>query len=242
MLISTNERTRNKEKINFISYADDFVITAASEEVLNKKVMPIVKVFLVERGLTLSEEKTRITHITQGFDFLGFNIRKYNNGRVFTKPSKENIRNFLYEIKQVVKANIPLVTDKLIHLLNPKITGWCNYYRNVVSSKIFSYIDSRIYKLLDSWAHHRHSNKGKRWRVKKYFTRCRLSNWRFYAEVKDKSGDKTLLYLKRASDTKIRRHIKIHGCATPFNPEFEEYFNLRESRGKPYKARSLSGG
>jgi hypothetical protein len=83
---------------------------------------------------------------------------------------------------------------------------------------------------------------GKIWRTKKYFTRHRLSNWRFYAEAKNGSGDKTLIYLKHASDTKIIRHVKIRGCANPYNPEFKEYFRLRKSRGKSYKLESLLGG
>ena len=94
-LKSQDERTRKKEKINFIAYADDFVITAASEELLNKKIIPIIDEFLAEMGLELSKEKTRITHVEKGFDFLGFNLRKYNNGKMMIKPFKGNIKSFL---------------------------------------------------------------------------------------------------------------------------------------------------
>ncbi len=229
-LKSQNERIRNKEKINFIVYADDFVITAASEELLNKKIIPIVGEFLAERGLELSKEKTRITHVEKGFDFLGFNLRKYHNGKMMIKPSKGNIRSFLREIKETTKSNIPLQTDKLIYLLNPKITGWSNYYKSVVSSKIFSTVDSSIYKALNSWAKHRHPNKGGPWITKKYFTRYGLSNWRFYSNTKGKDGKIKPIYLRRAIDTKIKRHVKIRGAATPFNPEFKEYFEARDRK------------
>ena len=223
-LKSRNDRIRNKEKINLVAYADHCIITGASEEVLNKKVIPIVEEFLRERGLELSKEKTKIRHIEEGFDFLGFNIRKYGNGKFLTKPSKGSIKNFLQEIKEVIKSNIPLPTNKLILLLNPKIMGWCNYYSSVVSSKIFSYVDYRTYKYLDYWINRRHSNKGKRWMTKKYFTKYRLSNWRFFATIKDKEGNNKPIYLRKASDTKIKRHIKIRGEANPFDLKFKEYF------------------
>ena len=229
-LKSQDERTRKKEKINFIAYADDFVITAASEELLNRKVIPIVDEFLAERGLELSKEKTSITHVEKGFDFLGFNLRKYCNGKMMIKPSKGNIKSFLCEIRKTIKSNIPLQTDKLIHLLNPKITGWSNYYKSVVSSEVFSMVDTSIYKAISSWAKHRHPNKGGPWITKKYFTGYGLNNWRFYSETKDKDGKTTLVHLRRAVDTKIRRHVKIRGAATPFNPEFKEYFKIRDRK------------
>ena len=197
---------------------------------LNKKIIPIIDKFLAERGLELSKEKTRITHVEKGFDFLGFNIRKYNNGKMMIKASKGNVRSFLQEIRDTIKSNIPLQTDKLIHLLNSKITGWSNYYKSVVSSEIFSMVDSGIYKALSSWAKHRHPNKGGPWTTKKYFTTYGLSNWRFYSSAKDKDGKIKPVYLRRAIDTKIRRHVKIRGVATPFNPEFKEYFEIRDKK------------
>lgn len=212
------------------------IITAASEELLGKKVIPIIDKFLAERGLELSKEKTKITHVEKGFDFLGFNIRKYNNGKMLIKPCKGNIRSFLLEIRTLIKSNIPLQTDKLIYLLNSKITGWSNYYKSVVSSKVFSMVDSSIYKALSSWAKHRHPNKGGPWITKKYFTRHGLSNWRFYSSVKEKNGKIKLIYLRRAVDTKIRRHVKIQCAATPFNPDFKEYFKIRDR--KVYTANS----
>lgn len=240
-LISGKERIRHQEKINFIFYADDFVITATNKDLLNNKIIPTVTEFLAERGLELSKEKTKITHVSMGFNFLGFNIRNYNNGKLFIRPSKGSIKNFLREVKETIRSDIPIQTDKLINLLNPKITGWSNYYRSVVSSKIFSYIDSRIFKTLVSWTNRRHPNKGNRWIVKKYFASYRLSNWRFHAKVKDKEGNNTLLYLKLASDTKIRRHIKIQGDANPFDPEFKEYFASLVKRRRFPCAGSLLG-
>ena len=128
---------RKGDKVNVIRYADDFVITAASKEILEEKVKPVVVAFLAKRGLQLSEEKTRLTHIDDGFDFLGFNFRKYN-GKLLTKPSKQSIKTFLANIRTLIKSHPTIKTEHLIWLLNPKLRGWANYFRHVVSSKVFS--------------------------------------------------------------------------------------------------------
>ena len=132
-------------------------------------------------------------------------------------------------------------TDKLIYLLNKKIIGWCNYYKSGVSSKTFSHVDSRIFKLLYSWAIHRHPNKGKYWITKKYFTTHGLDNWSFYAKVQDKHGNNKPAYLKNASSTKIKRHVKIRADANPFDLRFKEYFERLKKRRYTESATSLLG-
>jgi RNA-directed DNA polymerase len=122
--------TSLKDKVNVISYADDFVITGASREVLETKVTPAVVAFLKERGLELSPQKTKITHIDEGFDFLGFNVRKYK-GKLLIKPSKKNVKFFLGEIRKFIKSNATVATEVLITQLNPKIRGWANYFCHV---------------------------------------------------------------------------------------------------------------
>jgi len=211
-------------KVNVITYADDFVITGPSREVLEIVVIPTVEKFLKERGLILSKEKSKITHIEDGFDFLGFNIRKYSNGKVLTKPSKAGIKRFLMNIRQVIINNNAAKTENLIRMLNPKITGWTNYYRSAVSSRVFSYIDHMIYQALDKWIRRRHRNKGRIWTNKKYFRRKGLNNWQFFAKEKGKDNKPILLDLRLAGNTHIKRHIKIRGEANPYNPEYKEYF------------------
>ena len=137
---------RKGDKVNVIRYADDFVITAASKEILEEKVKPVVVAFLAKRGLQLSEEKTRLTHIDYGFDFLGFNFRKYN-GKLLTKPSKQSIKTFLANVRTLIKSHPTIKTEHLIWLLNPKLRGWANYFRHVVSSKVFSKLDDAIFKV-----------------------------------------------------------------------------------------------
>ena len=232
-LVRDKAKHRNKEKINMIAYADDFVVTAASEAILRDKVIPTITAALKEVGLELSQEKTKITQIDKGFDFLGFNIRKYKSGKLLTKPSKANVIRFLREIRTCIKKGTALPTDKLIHLLNQKITGWTNYYRSVVSSRVFARIDSEIFVALKRWGLKRHPRKSKSWIMRKYYTCVDNDNWRFYCGIKDKEGKIKPLYLKRATDTRIRRHKKIRNEANPFNPIFKEYFKQRELERRP---------
>jgi len=235
-LVSPKVRQQRKEKIHMIAYADDFVVTAASKELLEEKVRPIIVTALSKIGLELSTEKTKITNIEDGFDFLGVNIRKYADKKLLIRPSKASVRLFLKGIKDLIKAGATLPTDRLIHSLNEKITGWVNYYRGFVSSKTFSRVDSEIFLALKRWAFKRHARKGKRWIINNYYTRYQGNSWRFYCTVKDKAGNQKPLYLKHATDTKIRRHIKIKAEATPFKPEFRSYFEKRE---KDRKSREL---
>lgn len=224
-----NER---HSKVNFVAYADDFIITGASKALLEEVVIPAVRLFLKERGLELSEEKSKITHIGEGFNFLGFNIRKYNNGKLLIKPSKANVKSFLSEIKKCIRTNISIKTEILIMLLNPKIVGWANYFSHVVSSKTFNYIDNQITGALWRWMTHRHPNKGKLWIVRKYLKQRHLISSRLGASYKGKDGKQIPVFIKHTSDTSVRRHIKIRSNANPYNPEFKNYFKYRQNTNK----------
>ena len=149
-------------KMNFVRYADDFIITGESPEFLREKVLPIVREFLTERGLQLSEEKTVITHIGEGFDFLGKNIRKYN-GKLLIKPCKSAVKSFLGKVRDIIKSSKSIKQEILIRRLNPVIRGWVNNQRYVVSSKVFSTVDYEIYKCLWQWAKRRHKKKSRKW-------------------------------------------------------------------------------
>ena len=142
-MLAEKFRVRSKSKnanapiVNLVRYVDDFIITGRNKEILEYQVMPLVKEFLSVRGLTLSEEKTKITHIDKGFDFLGFNVRKYD-GKLLIKPSKEKVKKFLEKIRETIESNKTCKQDTLIRFLNSKITGWANYYKHCVSSETFS--------------------------------------------------------------------------------------------------------
>jgi RNA-directed DNA polymerase len=214
------------QKVYVVRYADDFIITGASKEVLEMKVKPAVVAFLKERGLELSEEKTRITHIDDGFDFLGFNVRKYA-GKLLIKPSKKAIKSFLERIRETIKANVATKTEDLIRQLNAKLRGWSNYFRHVVAKKTFGYVDDQVYRALITWINRRHPNKSARWKRQRYFRSEGRRNWVFFASVRDASGQVTCLDLFQAMSVPIVRHIKIQAQATPYDPAFTDYFARR---------------
>lgn len=221
---ATNIRT---DKVNLSIYADDFIITGASKEVLESKVKPVVESFLKERGLELSQEKTKITHIDDGFDFLGTNVRKYK-GKCIIKPSKKSIKNFLTNIRETIKSNPMAKTENLIHLLNPKIRGWANHFRYSCAKKAFAYIDHQIYTALWKWSSRRHPGKSTQWIKRKYFRSQGLRNWIFFAKTTKEDGTDNHVDLYKASSVAIRRHTKIKAEATPYDPRFMEYFSKRE--------------
>jgi RNA-directed DNA polymerase len=215
-----------KNKVNFVRYADDFIITGKTKEVLENEVKPLVENFLKERGLTLSEEKTKVTQIAEGFDFLGWNFRKYD-GKLLIKPSKKNVKAFLGNIRETVKGNKTAKQENLIGVLNPKIRGWANYHKGSVAKETFAKVDHEVWKVIWQWATRRHPNKGLRWIKERYFKTEGNRRWTFTANTKTKEGEPRNLKLVRASDTKIQRHIKIRGEANPFDPQQETYFESR---------------
>ena len=213
-------------KMNMVRYADDFIITGHSKEWLEQEVKPAVVEFLAERGLVLSPEKTRVTHIRKGFDFLGWNIRKYN-GKLLMKPSKTNVKTHLDKIRDVIKANKSAKQANLIKLLNPILRGWANYHSHVVAKETFSRNDKRIWSMLWRWAVRRHPNKGARWVKDKYFKTRGTRNWAFTTTEKRKDGTQKEHVLRYQADTPIKRHLKIKAHANPHDPQWEPYFESR---------------
>ncbi len=218
--------TKKAEKVHMVRYADDFIITGNSKELLETKIKPAIVNFLNDRGMELSEEKTHITHIDEGFDFLGFNVRKHN-GKLLTKPSKKSVKSFLAGIQATINSNKTSTTLKLLLAINPKIRGWVNYHKHGVAQKSFEYIDNAIFWMLWRWAKRRHPNKGAYWIKDKYFARVGNQAWVFCTTYKKRNGDKQIYPLFKAGYVPIRRHIKIRGEANPFQPESQAYFQKR---------------
>src|SRR5208337_2567972 len=162
------------------SFTLDFVITGHSEELLHTTVKPLVESFLLERGLVLSPEKTAITHVRDGFDFLGQNVRRYPNGKLLIKPARKSIESVLSKVKQIIREHIGRAAHVLINRLNPVIRGWANYHRHVVSKRIFARLDAAIFSMLWQWAQARHPRKGCRWIKQKYFERVGTRDWWFF--------------------------------------------------------------
>ncbi|OHC40118.1 MAG: hypothetical protein A3J25_19285 [Pseudomonadales bacterium RIFCSPLOWO2_02_FULL_63_210] len=143
-------------------------MTGISKEILEHSVLPAVRRFMAIRGLELSEEKTKITHIAEGFDFLGQNVRKYQ-GKLLIKPANKSVKALLDKVREIVKSNKSATQANLILQLNPIIRGWAMYHRHVVSKSLFSSIDAQIWRLLWTWALRRHPNKGAGWVRQRYF-------------------------------------------------------------------------
>ena len=220
-----NTKASYKTKVNYVRYADDFIITGISKELLENEVKPIVEAFMADRGLTLSPEKTVITHIDDGFDFLGQNLRKYN-GKMLIKPSRKSVSNLLGKIRDMVKSQKTVRADMLISQLNPILRGWANYHRHIVAKETFNYVDYRVWKLLWRWCRRRHNNRHKRWIKAKYFKSVGARKWTFSGITVD-GFDKRLIY---TNDTVIKRHTKIKAEANPYDLAFEEYFEQRLER------------
>ena len=217
-----------KPCVNLVRYADDFVITSKSKELLEGEIKPLVEHFLQERGLELSPKKTVITHVEHGFDFLGQNVRRYPNGKLLIKPSKKNVKTFLDGIRRTIKAAHGVSAADLIDQLNPKIRGWANYHRHVVSKRTFGCVDHSIFSSLWKWARRRHPNQSPRWFKPKYFAQRGNRDWSFFGETCDDEGQTNKVWLHYAKSTPIKRHVKVKGEANPYDPTYETYFEERE--------------
>ena len=209
------------KKVNYIRYADDFIITASSKEVIKNEIIPMVKEFLQTRGLKLSGEKSKITHITKGFDFLSQNIRKYKN-KLVIRPSKEAVHSFKDKIKSLIKDSRGIPAHGLIRLLNPVIRGWSNYHKGICAKKVFGKLGNFIFGQLKRWAKHQHGNKNRWWIFWRYFTN------NHFTDKRETNKGNTYYRLYRISYVPIRYHVKIKSNANPYLREFEKYFSRRQ--------------
>jgi RNA-directed DNA polymerase len=217
-----------RPKVNLVRYADDFIITGDSKELLEDKVRPLVEQFLTDRGLMLSTDKTRITHINEGFDFLGQNLRKYD-GKPLVKPSKKNTHAFLEKVRGIIDANKSVSQTVLIGLLNPVIRGWANYHQHGAAKETFDRVDHEIWRALWQWARRRHPKKSRDWVKKHCFPALRNRAWTFAVKTGQRTTDGKPMWMRLvyAGETKIRRHVKIRKDANPFDPQWKSYFKER---------------
>lgn len=216
LLSKTFKRT---DKVHFIRYADDFIITGNTKELLQCEVQPLIENFLNTRGLILSEDKTIITHINDGFDFLGFNVRKYKR-KLLIKPAKSAIKRIKFKVGNFLKENKATKTEYVIKALNPSIRNWSNYYKHVVSKRVFISLDHSLWQMVWKWSRRRHPNKSKGWVKDKYFQRIKGRDWRF----KEKKNPEPLFLL---GSIPIRRHIKIKAEVNPYDNIWVDYLNKR---------------
>ena len=217
----------NRFRVRLVRYADDFIITGNSKELLEQEVKPCIEAFLAERGLQLSQEKTTITHISEGFNFLGQNVRKYD-GTLLIKPSAKNVKAFLDSVRETIRLNRSAKQETLINLLNPKIRGWANYHRHVVAKRTYAAVDNHIWRALWRWARRRHPNKSCEWVRLKYFRTLGHRHGVFATQTRGYNGTPRTLALISASDTRIVRHVRVKSDANPFDPAWDSYFAQRK--------------
>lgn len=183
-----------------------------------------------ERGRQLSSEKTCITHIKDGFDFLGHRIRKFTDGRrdrLISTPSPKNIQTFLNKVRATIKGQPTAPAHQLIAHLNPMIRGWANYHQHGASKKAFNAVDRAIFQALWRWAKRRHPNKPAHWIMNKYFATRSERKWVFFRKLTRPEQKPQKVWLYHAVRTPIRRHRKICGAAKPYDPTWEMYFEER---------------
>ncbi len=209
--------------VYLVRYADDFIITGTTRALLSDEVKPLVMQFLKERGLELAEEKTRIVHIDDGFDFLGFHLRKYR-AKLLIKPAKASIAAVKEKIQVTLHDGSALPQGLLIHRLNPIIRGWAYFYRHVVSKRIFCSLDHAIWRMTWNWATRRHPRKHSQWIKDRYYARKEGRNWVFTDGQAELFGMSSLA---------IRRHFPLRGEANPYDPDWAAYFQHRSIRPGP---------
>ena len=213
-----------RSRVNFVRYADDFIVTAKSKTVLGKYVVPVVKKFLEERGLVLSEEKTKITFIREGFTFLGQTFQKHGNTLHIT-PSKDGILALMQNVKTTIRKHINVPIEALIKKLNQILRGWANYHRHVVASKAFSRVDNYVHEMLKRLLRRRHPKKSMKWLLGKYSLTS--GKRRLFGITVKLKGKVKQYILFRTSSLGIRRHIKVKADANPYMPEHGKYFWIR---------------
>jgi RNA-directed DNA polymerase len=223
--IGRTKSARQPAKAHVVRYADDFIVTGASRELLEQKVKPAVEEFLAVRGLQLAPEKTSITRITQGFDFLGQNVRKYGN-KLLIKPAHKSVKALMDKVSEVLGKNKAAPQAQVIMLLNPIIRGWAMYHRHVVAAATFSRIDHLVWTKLWRWAKRRHPQKHAQWVKARYFRRQGQRDWVFACRVPDSQHAEPVV-LFRASTVPIKRHTKVRSDANPFDPAWADYFQRR---------------
>jgi RNA-directed DNA polymerase len=211
-----------------VRYADDLVALCRSREQA-EQVKARLADWLAPRGLVFNEDKTRIVHLEDGFDFLGFNVRRYHSRLVLIKPSAEAVRRIRRRLRTELRALCGANAAAVLKKLTPIIRGWAAYYRTEVSSEVFSALDDYLWKLTYRWARHNHPNKSRWWVVDRYygqFNRTKRNRWVF--------GDRdTGAYLPKFAWTKIVRHAMVAGTASPDDPALAQYWAQRRHKQPP---------
>lgn len=236
--VKYDSRGQSIGKRAIVRYADDFAAFCESKEDA-EEVIEILKSWLQQRGLELSAQKTKIVHLSEGFDFLGFNIRHYRaektsktGWKLLIKPSKESVSKIRNKLRKEWLSLRGSNVLAIIKRLNPIIRGWANYFRSGVSCEIFHSLDRWMFHRAVRYVKHTHPKKPRYWRQSRYWGRLNLERsdrWVF--------GDKTTgMHLLKFSWFRIERHILVKGRSSPDDPNLKSYWQDREKA----KSKSLT--
>ena len=219
-----------RSRVNFVRYADDFIVTGKSRRLLEEKVKPAIEAFLAERGLQLSEEKTTITHIKHGFTFLGQTFVKHGK-KLHITPSIESVRLLKCKVTQLIRKHVGAPMEGLVKKLNQILRGWGYYHRHVVSSQAFSLIDTVVFEQLWRMIRRRHRKKTAKWLIRNYWSYSQGRKWIFTVKCKIKKSKESRIYrVIRLSMLGIKRYIKIKAVANPYDPKYAGYLAKRRNR------------
>lgn len=217
-----------------VRYADDLVACCYSREQADQVKERLAR-WLSPRGLVFNEDKTKVVHLEAGFDFLGFNLRRYPRGKLLIKPSQDAVRRIRKRLADEMRGLRGSNAMAVIARLNPIIRGWAAYYRGVVASKAFTALDHHVWWLAYRWARHTHPNKSKMWIARRYFgkfNKFRNDRWVFgdRTSVDDHGG---IRHMVKFSWTTIVRHQLVTGRASPDDPDLIEYWAKRRRKVPP---------
>jgi len=240
---SSSSRFRRRHHIHYVRWADDFSVTANSREVLAEVVLPRINAFLGARGVRLSAEKTVITPISQGFDFLGQTLRKHERrnrkpAKLRITPSTASFQTLTAKVRTRGKQAAGATPEQLIDALNSLLRGWANYHRHVLCGQIFAQLDSFVGRRLYRWAKRRHPHKTGHWITERSFPHRKGEAWRFT----DPTTGKQVIHVQEV--VKPQRYLKVKGEANPFDPAWEVYFQHRDRElalraSSPFRAKIL---
>ena len=223
------DQSLHKKSVGLVRYADDFLVFCHTHEEAEEAKRKLAAWFR-ERGLCFSDEKTRIVHLEEGFDFLSFNVRLYKvlksktGYRLLMRPAKKAVIKYARELKKTFRESRGNTADLLCVAVNRKMRGWVQYFRHGVASRVFQKLDAYLFELQWRWARWEHSKRGKQWRRKRYWGRVkadRADNWTFH-------GQKS--HMRKHSWTPIKRHVMVRRFASVDDPDLEGYWAGRKAQ------------
>jgi RNA-directed DNA polymerase len=225
--LMATSRQRFRNKVHLVRYADDFVITGSSPQLLHHEVRPLVERFLRPRGLELHPEKTSITHSEDGCDFLGQTIKRHASDKVLLTPSRKSVRRLRDKVRDLLRRSGAWTAGELIAALNPLLRGWACYHRHSSSSRTFASIERWLFARIWRWARKRHPSRSATWVKEKYYHGRGGRRWVFYGVLPNRDGVAEPISLVQLTTLTLRKHVKIRGAAHPYDPAWEPYFEER---------------